>query len=204
NVLFVEFADHIFVMEAPGGDNVSRQAIAAIKRTIPNKPIKYIAVTHHHDDHAGGIRTYVAEGATVIALPNEKPFFEKVVTSKFVINPDSLARNPKPLKIEMISDGKRLLTDGTVSVELHDIGPGPHTEQMLVAYIPSIKAVYQGDLINRPSNGDPPIANDTSAHFLKWIDASKLSIDKTIPVHGTVTTMDEFRKAVADLSVAGN
>lgn len=199
NVLFVEFSNHIFVMEAPGGDNVSRQAIAAIKRTIPNKPIKYIAVTHHHDDHAGGIRTYIAEGATVIALPNEKPFFEKVVTSKFVLNPDSLSRNPQPLKVEVISDGRRVLSDGTRTVELHDIGSGPHTEQMLVAYVPALKAVFQGDLLNRPPNGDHPIANDTSAHFWKWIESSGLAVEKIIPVHGTVTTMDEFRKAVAEM-----
>ncbi|MGD9589115.1 MAG: MBL fold metallo-hydrolase [Pyrinomonadaceae bacterium] len=199
NVLFVEFSDHIFVMEAPGGDNVSRQAIAAIKRTIPNKPIKYIAVTHHHDDHAGGIRTYIAEGATVIALPNEKPFFEKVVTSRFVLNPDSLSRNPQPLKIEVISDGRRVLSDGTRTIELHDIGSGPHTEQMLVAYVPALKAVFQGDLLNRPTNGDPPIANDTSAHFWNWIESSGLAVEKIIPVHGTVTTMDEFRKAVAEM-----
>lgn len=204
NVLFVDFTDHIFVMEAPGGDNVSRQAIAAIKRTIPNKPIKYIAVTHHHDDHAGGLRAYIAEGATVIALPIEKPFFEKVVTSKFLLNPDTLSREPKPLKVEVISDGRRVLTDGTRTVELHDIGPGPHTEQMLVAYLPAIKAVYQGDLLNRPANGDYPIANDTSVHFLKWIDSQKFAVEKTIPVHGTVTTMDEFRKAVAAMSVAAN
>jgi len=204
NVLFVEFADYIFVMEAPGSDSVSRQAITAIKKTIPNKPIKYIAVTHHHDDHAGGIRTYFAEGATLIALPNEEPFFEKVVTSKFVISPDSLSRDPKPLKAEVIADGKRVLTDGSRTVELYDIGLGPHTDQMLVAYIPSIKAVFQGDLINRPSNGDYPIANDTSVHFLRWIAAQKLDVERTIPVHGTVTTMEEFRKAVAEMSVASN
>lgn len=200
NVLFVEFGDHIFVMEAPGGDNVSRQAIAAIKQTIPNKPIKYVAVTHHHDDHAGGIRTYIAEGATLIALPNEKPFFERVAMSKFVLNPDTLARDPRPIKIEVISGGKRVLTDGRRTVELYDIGSGPHTEQMLVAYLPGIRSVFQGDLINRPSNGDFPIANDTSAHFLKWIDAQKLAVENTIPVHGTVTTIEEFRKAVASMN----
>lgn len=199
NVLFVEFSDHIFVMEAPGGDNVSRQAIAAIKRTVPNKPIRYIAVTHHHDDHAGGIRTYIAEGATLLALPNEKPFFEKVVTSKFAINPDSLARSPRPLKVETISNGKRVLSDGTRTVELYDIGPGPHTEQMLVAYVPALKAVFQGDLLNRPSNGDHPIANDTSAHFLNWIDKQAFQVKSVIPVHGTVTTIEEFRKAVGNM-----
>ncbi len=202
NVLFVAFKDHVFVMEAPGGDGVSKQAIEQIKKAVPGKPIRYVAVTHHHDDHAGGIRTYIAEGATIIAAPGEKGFFEKIAKSKFTVSPDSLALNPQPIKIETIEGGKRVLTDGTTTVEIYDIGSGPHTEEMLVAYLPNEKILFQGDLVNRPSNGDHPIANDTTAHFAKWIETKKLTVDKIIPVHGTVTTMDELRKAVADLQAA--
>lgn len=197
NVLFVAFKDFVFVMEAPGGDGVSRQAIEQIRKTVPDKPIRYIAVTHHHDDHAGGIRTYIAEGATLIALPGEKTFFEKVAKSIFTFEPDSLALNPKPLKIEVVENGRRVLTDGTTTVELLDIGPGPHTDQMLVAYLPSEKMLFQGDLLNRPSNGDTPLANDTTVHFLKWIEAKDLEIDKVLAVHGPPSSLEELRGAVA-------
>jgi glyoxylase-like metal-dependent hydrolase (beta-lactamase superfamily II) len=202
NVLAVGFKDHVFVMEAPNGDNISRQAIAEIKKVFPGKPIKYVAVTHHHDDHAGGIRTYFAEGATLLAVPGEKAFFEKVAKSVFTVDPDSLTLNPQPLKIELVDNKKRVLTDGTVTVELIDIGSGPHAEEMLVAYLPNEKMLFQGDLINRPLNGDRPIANDTSAHFMNWINSSKLAVDKIIPVHGTITTVDELRKAVAEMRSA--
>ena len=200
NVLVVGFKDHVFVMEAPNGDATSRQAIEQIKKLFPDKPIRYVAVTHHHDDHAGGIRTYIAEGATVIAAPGEKSFFEKVVKAKFTIDPDTLTRNPQPLKIETLENGKRVLTDGTTTVELYDIGSGPHTEEMLVAYLPNEKIIFQGDLLNRPSNGDYPIANDTTAHFAKWIESKKLAVDKIVAVHGTISTMEELRKAVADMA----
>ncbi len=198
NVLFVAFKDYIFVMEAPGGDNVSRQAIEQIKKTFPDKPIRYIAVTHHHDDHAGGLRTYIAEGATLIAAPGEKSFFERIAKSKFTIDPDTLTRNPQPLKIETLAGGKRVLTDGVTTVEIYDIGSGPHTDEMLVAYLPNEKILFQGDLLNRPSNGDYPIANDTTVHFAKWIEARKLAVDKIVAVHGTISTMDELRQAVAE------
>lgn len=197
NVLFVGFKDYVFVMEAPGNDSVSRQAIEQIKKTFPDKPIRYVSVTHHHDDHAGGLRTYIAEGATVIAAPGERAFFERAAKSRFTIDPDSLARNPQPLKIETIENGRRVLTDGTTTVEILDIGAGPHTEEMLVAYLPNEKMLYQGDLLNRPSNGDYPIANDTTAHFARWIEGKKLAVEKIIPVHGTVTTMEELRQSVA-------
>lgn len=199
NVLFVDFNDHIFVMETPGNERVSLQAIEQIKKTIPGKPIRYVAVTHHHDDHAGGIRTYMAEGATLIVAPGEEAFFKKVSAARFNASPDSLIRNPREAKIETIQNGKRVLTDGTTTVEIYDIGKGPHAEEMLVAYFPDHKMIYQGDLLNRPATGDYPIANDTSVHFLNWIDSKKLPVEVTIPVHGPPTTIAEFRKAVAEM-----
>lgn len=199
NVLFVDFNDHIFVMEAPGNERTSLQAIAEIKKTIPNKPIKYLAVTHHHDDHAGGIRTYMSQGATLIVAPGEVDFFKKVSTVRFTAEPDQLMQNSKTPVFEPLQGGKRVLTDGTTTVELYDIGSGPHTEQMLVAYFPAQKMIFQGDLLNRPPNGDVPLANSTSVHFLEWIDKQKLPVETTIPVHGTPTTIAEFRKAVADM-----
>ncbi len=197
NVLAVGFKDQVFVMEAPGGDGASRQAIAEIKKLFPGKPIRYVAVTHHHDDHAGGIRTYIAEGVTLLALPGEKAFFEKVAQSKFTIDPDSLSLNPKPMKMEVIEKGKRVITDGTTTVELIDIGPGGHTDEMLVAYLPNEKLVFQGDLVNRPANNDPPTINATTVHFVNWLSGSGLNVERVIGVHGPPSTREELNQGVA-------
>ena len=197
NVLAVGFTDHVFVMETPANDNVSRQAIGEIKKLFPGKPIKYFAVTHHHDDHAGGVRTYIAEGATLIGLPGEKAFFDKVAAAKFTIDPDALTLNPKPLIFEPISDRKRVLTDGTTTVELIDIGPGGHTDEMLVAYLPKEKLVFQGDLVNRPANNDPATINATTVHFANWLSRSKLDIERVIGVHGPPSTLTELNQGVA-------
>ena len=198
NVLVVGFKDHVFVMEAPNGDATSRQAMAEIKKLFPGKPIRYIAVTHHHDDHAGGIRTYIADGATLIGLPGEKTFFEKVTKSVFTIDPDALTMNPQPLKWEPIDGGRRVLTDGVTTVELIDIGSGPHTEAMLIAYIPSERLVFQGDLLNRPANNDPATINDTTVHFSNWLDTRKLDVERIIGVHGPPSTRAELRQGIAD------
>lgn len=198
NVLVVGFKDHVFVMEAPQGDNTSRQAIGEIKKLFPGKPIKYVSVTHHHDDHAGGIRTYIAEGSTLLGLPGEKTFFEKVTKGTFTIDPDALTLSPQPLKWESIEKGRRVLTDGTTTVELIDIGPGGHTDEMLVAYFPTEKLIFQGDLLNRPSNNDPATINDTTVHFAKWLDGSKLTVERVIGVHGPPSTVAEMKQGVAE------
>jgi glyoxylase-like metal-dependent hydrolase (beta-lactamase superfamily II) len=200
NVLAVGFKDHVFVMETPANDQVSRQAIAEIRKLFPGKPIRYFAVTHHHDDHAGGVRTYIAEGATLLGLPGEKAFFEKVAAAKFTIDPDSLSLNPQPLRFEAIRDRKHVLTDGTVTVELIDIGPGGHTDEMLIAYLPNEKLVFQGDLLNRPPNNDPATINDSTVHFAGWLEKSGLPIERITGVHGPPSTIAELREGVASFT----
>ena len=58
----------------------------------------------------------------MIGLPGEKAFFEKVMKSSFTINPDALTLKPQPLKWEPVEGRKRVLTDGTTTVELVEAG----------------------------------------------------------------------------------
>ena len=59
----VEFNDFIAVVEAPQNEARSLGVIAELRRRVPDKPIRYVVNTHHHADHAGGLRTYVAQSA---------------------------------------------------------------------------------------------------------------------------------------------
>jgi glyoxylase-like metal-dependent hydrolase (beta-lactamase superfamily II) len=75
NSLVVAMKDGIAVFDAPGGEPQSRWTINAAKAKYPGKPIKYLILTHHHMEHASGVRTYVAEGATIIVpRPDKKNF----------------------------------------------------------------------------------------------------------------------------------
>lgn len=197
NVLAVGFKDHILVVESPGGEAASREAIDRIKEAIPGKPFKYLAVTHHHDDHAGGTRTYMGEGVTLVTTPGNRRYFEQMARGVFTLDPDTLARNPRPPSIETVQNKKRVFADATQTVELYDIGPGPHTEEMLVAYLPKERIIFQGDLLNRPADGHAVAGNDTTAHFATWLDKSGLAVERIVAVHGPVSTMDDFRQALA-------
>jgi glyoxylase-like metal-dependent hydrolase (beta-lactamase superfamily II) len=205
NVLAVGFKDHVMVVETPGNDNTSREVIARIKELMPGKPIKYAAVTHHHDDHAGGVRTYIAEGTTIITTPALRSFFTRVAEARnFTLQPDALARNPRPLVWETLQNGKRVFTDGTQTVELYDIGSGPHMDEMIVAYLPNEKIIFQGDLLNRPEDGHIAPGNATTAHFAEWLKKSGLAVERIVGVHGPVATPDDLQKAVALMQQAQN
>src|SRR5215813_8175190 len=111
NDLIVAMKDGIVVFDAPVSDVQSRWVIDAAKAKYPGKPIKYLVLTHHHMDHTGGMRAYVAEGATVIVPEQVKAYFEQVAKAAHTIAPDTLARQTKPATIVGVSDQMALKDD---------------------------------------------------------------------------------------------
>ena len=197
NVMFVAFKDHILVVEAPVNSATSQKAIAKIKETVPNKPIKYLVVTHYHDDHAGGTRGYMAEGATLVTTAGNKAYFEKMATASRTIDPDALSRNGRKPVIETIQDSKRVFSDEQHTVEVYDIGAGPHTKEMLIVYLPKEKIIFQGDLLNLPSATKAVTpGNETTAHFAKRLRELGLVVERIAAVHGRTATPAELSAAV--------
>ncbi len=49
----VEFKDYVALVECPLNDARALAVMDAVKKTIPNKPIRYAVNTHHHFDHLG-------------------------------------------------------------------------------------------------------------------------------------------------------
>ena len=77
--LAVDFKDYIVVIEGPQSEARATQIITEAKRLIPGKPIRYVVNTHHHIDHSSGLRTFVAEGATVVTHEMNKAVLRKAV-----------------------------------------------------------------------------------------------------------------------------
>jgi glyoxylase-like metal-dependent hydrolase (beta-lactamase superfamily II) len=195
NVMAVEFADHIVAIEAPVSSQVSEQAIAEIKKAIPNKPIRYVAVTHHHGDHAGGLRAFVADGATVVTTSENVGFVKSLVESKRL--QDSLTDGPRPLKLELIEGKKRVFSDSSQTLELYDIGPNPHAREMLVAYLPKQKLIFQGDMFFSPLDGQAVgFAQEATQHFAAKIRELGFTVEKLAGVHGKVGTMSELEQSL--------
>ena len=91
----VEFNDYLAVAEAPLDERRSLAVLAEAKKLAPNKPVRYVLTTHHHFDHAGGLRTYVGEGATVVTHQSNVPYFEKTLVAPATLVPDAQVRRPE-------------------------------------------------------------------------------------------------------------
>lgn len=194
NTMAVEFKDYVVAVEAPGSSEGADQVIERIKQTIPNKPIRYIAMTHHHGDHIGGLRSFIAEGATVVTTEANQDVVKAMAAAP---QTDRLAKNPRDPKLAFVEKGKRVFSDSTQTLELIDVGPNPHAKQMLIAYLPKHRVVFQGDLFFLQPNDaplGPPQASTLS--FAKKMEELELKVDRIASVHGRTATKAEFDQAV--------
>jgi hypothetical protein len=81
-------------------------------------------------------------------------------------------------------------------VELYDIGPNPHANQILVAYLPKEKILFQADMFNAAPNGTFAIAPDVTVSFSENLQRLGLAVDKIYGVHSPAATPDQLRTSV--------
>jgi len=179
----VDFKDYIMMLEAGQPEARALAYIAETKKLIPNKPIRYVMNTHPHADHTGGLPALVAEGATIVTQKNNEVFFDRALNTPRTLLTDTLAKNPKKAKIEAVTE-KKVYSDGTHIVELYHVSPVPHTNGMLIAFLPKEKVLLQGDF-TLPAPGQAP--NDHVKALFPILEKLNLNFDRYISVHTTAT-----------------
>jgi glyoxylase-like metal-dependent hydrolase (beta-lactamase superfamily II) len=178
--VIVEFKDYIMMLEAGQSEARALAYIAETKKLIPNKPIRYVMDTHPHSDHTGGLPALVAEGAIVITQKNNEVFLDKALNTPRTLLNDTLAKNPKKAKIEAVAE-KKVYSDGTRTVEMYHVAPVPHSNGLMIAYIPKEKILFQGDFTVTP--GQP--ANDHVKALVPILEKLNLDFDRYINVHAS-------------------
>jgi glyoxylase-like metal-dependent hydrolase (beta-lactamase superfamily II) len=193
NSVAIEMKDHIMLVESPLYDGRAAAVLAEVKRVIPGKPIRYVVNSHHHFDHAGGLRAAVADGATVVASAKAKPYFERVLANPNRISPDMLAKSAAAVKVEAV-DGKRVFTDGTRTVELYLIGQSVHADGFIMVYLPAEKLLVQADAYtpSAPNAAPPAVPNGNNLNLISNIEGLKLSVERILPLHGRMVPVAEL------------
>lgn len=67
------------MVEAPEGDARTLAAIAKARELRPGKAMGPLVNTHHHFDHAGGIRAAISQGLPIITHRDNQDFYQRVV-----------------------------------------------------------------------------------------------------------------------------
>jgi glyoxylase-like metal-dependent hydrolase (beta-lactamase superfamily II) len=198
----VEFNDYVAVVEAPLSEERSVAVLEEAKKLAPNKPVKYVLTTHHHFDHIGGLRTYVAEGATVVTHASNVPYFEKILTAPATVVPDRQGKAQKPPMLQGVSE-KYVMTDGKQTIEVYPTPGDTHTKEYTFIYLPGPKILVEADAFSPgPPDAPPPATPPANAVALyDEIQRLKLNVSTIAPIHGRgAVPIAELRKFIGKRS----
>jgi len=185
NVLFVNREDGVLVTEAPLSKEVSQGIIDLIHQTLPGKKIRYVHLSHFHNDHTSGINAFLVEGATVIATP------ATLAAVKTIVNEDvAAAAQYLPFTKDHV------LKDVLHEVRFYEV-KNSHAEGMSFVYLPKEEVVYQGDLYSLPDDKTITPAIEINKDFYHFIKERKLAVKRIIGHHGASDIqMEDLEKAV--------
>ena len=153
----------IMVSDATATPAMAQDLIARI-RSVSDKPIKYVLLTHYHAVRVLGASAFIAEGATeVIAsqgtyelivergaedMQSEMERFPRLFRNADSVPgltwPTMLIAGGDPTKNEV--PGKLVLDLGGVKVQIWHPGPG-HTRGDTIAWVEAEKVLFSGDLV---------------------------------------------------------
>ena len=184
NSLIVEMKDYVIVFDAPVSDWQSNWTISAARGKYVRKPVKYLVLTHHHMDHAGGLRAYADAGATIVVGQGTAAHYRQVLAAPFSRNPDLTARDLSKTPIVEVA-GKHVISDGTRQVELYVLEPNPHADGILIGYVADAKLGFVTDIW---SPGAAPLGeklNPAQAALVATVKKAGIAPDKFAGGHGT-------------------
>lgn len=158
------------VMFDSKSDREHDDLIAKLK-TLTDKPVKYVVLTHNHGDHSGGAAKLAGMGATVVISAADRANMVKA-NEKFI--PD------------LAYMGQAELTLGGKRAELRQFRG--HTRGDTAILIPSDRTIILGDLLTT-ADTIPMIVNyGDGGSWTDWANSIdeilKMDFDNVIPGHG--------------------
>jgi glyoxylase-like metal-dependent hydrolase (beta-lactamase superfamily II) len=194
NSVVVDQANGLIVVEAPLNEPRSEAVIAKVRALFPGKRIVGVINTHTHFDHAGGLRTYVAEGVPVITMARNAAYYRRAWAAPRTIAPDRLAKSPKTARFTTF-DTKLVLPDARHPIEIHAIKGSGHNDAFAMVFLPKEGLLVEGDAWT-PAATPPATPSPLWLNLHENIERLGLGVQRIAPLHGTLQTIADFEAAL--------
>lgn len=223
NPSYVVTDDGVVVIDTP---QLPTKAVEMRKEAESHGPVRYLINTEHHVDHIFG--NYYFKGAGTVV--NHKGLYDNFMTVHPILDPFAYAAEAIPTddpegaalfpdREEYYRDPNKgtLVFTGDITLRVgkhtfHLIHTPGHTPGQLAVYVPEERVVFTGDSVFCECQ-TWLMTSDVD----QWIDSLEvirsLDVDRVVPGHGPVTTVDyiavqramliEWKQAVAAAVAAG-
>jgi glyoxylase-like metal-dependent hydrolase (beta-lactamase superfamily II) len=180
----------VVVIDALGSPALAQRLITEIK-TITNKPITHIIVTHYHADHVYGLQAFRDVGATIIAQEQGKVYLTSdTARLRLEVSREELApwideQTRLQAADQWVSSDQTVMLSGW-PFELMKVGPA-HTPDDLAVYVPKEDVLFAGDLMFQ--GRIPFVGNADSAGWISSLNRLiKIAPSVAVPGHGPFST----------------
>jgi len=97
---------------------------------------------------------------------------------------------------------KRVLSDGTRTVELYLIQGNMHHDGIIMAYLSKEKVLVEADVFTpaAPNAAPPAQPNPNGVALYDNIERLKLAVDQILPIHGRKVPLAELQKSIGKAS----
>ncbi|SOY60551.1 MBL fold metallo-hydrolase [Cupriavidus taiwanensis] len=195
--------DGVLIVDTTATPAMAQDLIARI-RTVTDKPIKYVVLSHYHAVRVLGASAYFAEGAQQIIA--SRGTYEMIVERGEADMKSEIERFPRLFAgVEtvpgltwptLVFEKEITLFLGKLEVRIAHLGSG-HTKGDTVVWLPQQKVLFSGDLVEYDAAcycGDAQLAE-----WPATLDALQaLNPEKLVPGRGpALTTPDEVKKGIA-------
>lgn len=192
--LVVDQGNRLVVVEAPQTSARVQAVLDTLKGRFPTKPVGLVVNSHHHWDHAGGVRGALAAGVPVLTWAGNTGFVRGIGSARKTVKPDQLAirlgaaRAPLPA-INAVQDSVVLGT-GDGRVVIYRL-PTAHVDGMLTAYVPAARLLFVVDVLSP----GPTLAAPGSAEVVAFVRARGIAVDRVAGGHGGVANWADVERA---------
>lgn len=196
--LIVDQGTRLLVIEAPQSAQRMEAVLDTLRSRFPGKPVGSVINTHHHWDHAGGLRTVLAANVPIVTHARNVSFVRSIGTARKTVRPDALSRSGRPSRSTITSvEDSLVVGSGETRVVAYRL-PTAHAEGLLAIYVPAAKILFQSDVVS--ANPNPPAAG--SAELIKFVKARGLAVERMAGGHGMVVAWTDIERAAVPPTTA--
>lgn len=198
--LIIDQGTRLVVAEAPLSSQRVEALLDTLRSRFPGKPVGMVINTHHHWDHASGLRATLAANLPIVTHARNVSFVRSIASTRKTVRPDALSRSGRPSRSTITAvEDTMTIGSGDTRVVVYRL-PSAHAEGLLAVYVPAAKILFQSDVVNAAPT--PPAAG--SAELISFVKARGIAVDKVAGGHGVVLAWADVERAAAPPPTSSN